>query len=85
MHTEPEHRGVEEAWPWRHAWRWRDGELFIVLEDDVELSRHWYRAAVNMWQRYGSHRHLAGLTLEYPAFVVTGEEQPIQNISSRVR
>ena len=56
-----------------------------MLEDDVELSRHWYRAAVNMWQRYGSHRHLAGLTLEYPAFVVTGEEQPIQNISSRVR
>ena len=27
------------------------GELFIVLEDDVELSRHWYRATVNMWQR----------------------------------
>ena len=29
----------------------RDGELFIVLEDDTELSPLWYRAMVNMWQR----------------------------------
>ena len=35
--------------------------------------------------RYGSHPHLAGITLEYPAFVITGPEQPLQNISSRVR
>ena len=48
---EPEHRGIDEAWPWRHAWAWTQGELFIVLEDDVEVSRHWYRATVNMWQR----------------------------------
>ena len=51
IHVEPEHRGIDEAWPWRHAWAWTTGELFIVLEDDVELSRHWYRATVNMWQR----------------------------------
>ena len=51
IHVEPEHRGIDEAWPWRHAWAWTRGELFIVLEDDVEVSRHWYRATVNMWQR----------------------------------
>ena len=42
-------RGVMEAW--RHAWTWRDRELFIVIEDDVEMSPHWYRALVNSWQR----------------------------------
>ena len=42
-------RGVMEAW--RHAWTWRDKELFIVIEDDVEMSPHWYRALVNSWQR----------------------------------
>ena len=72
IHIEPEHRGIDDAWPWRHAWTprqdiklikackiiiliivIRDGELFIVLEDDTELSPHWYRALVNMWQRSG--------------------------------
>ena len=33
-----------------------DGELFIVLEDDTELSPLWYRAMVNMWQRSGISR-----------------------------
>ena len=79
-----------------------DGELFIVLEDDTELSPLWYRAMVNMWQRsgnlkaedpkhgdddcrYGSNPHMAGVTLEWPAWVIAGDSGPIQNISSRVR
>ena len=64
-------RGIVNAWPWRHAWRWREGELFIVtsdiwlantcnadlwlvqvLEDDAEMSPHWYRALVNMWAKW---------------------------------
>ena len=38
---------------WRRAATWRARELFVVLEDDVSLSAHWYRATVNMWQKYG--------------------------------
>ena len=43
-----ENKGLSGAW--RDAWTWRDRELFIIIEDDVEMSPHWYRAAVNMWQ-----------------------------------
>ena len=39
------------AWPWRHAWRWRESELFLVVEDDAELSPLWYRATVNLWTK----------------------------------
>ena len=38
---------------WREAWRWRERELFIVIEDDVEMSVWWYRALANLWTRYG--------------------------------
>ena len=38
---------------WRDAWSWRERELFVVIEDDVEMSVWWYRAAVNMWTKYG--------------------------------
>ena len=33
--------GIMEAW--RNAWSWKEGELFIVIEDDVEMSPHWYK------------------------------------------
>ena len=32
-------QGIMEAW--RKAWTWKDNELFIVIEDDVEMSPHW--------------------------------------------
>ena len=32
--------GIMEAW--RNAWSWKEKELFIVIEDDVEMSPHWY-------------------------------------------
>ena len=44
-------RGMMSAW--QRAWTWRDNELFIIIEDDVEMSPHWYRATVNMWRKYG--------------------------------
>ena len=31
--------GIMEAW--RNAWSWKEKELFIVIEDDVEMSPHW--------------------------------------------
>ena len=34
--------GIMEAW--RNAWSWKDKELFIVIEDDVEMSPQWYTA-----------------------------------------
>ena len=42
---------------WREAWRWRERELFIVIEDDVEMSVWWYRALANLWTRYGDRWH----------------------------
>ena len=52
-------RGVANAWPWRHAWRWRESELFLVVEDDAELSPLWYRATVNLWTKvqYSTVQH----------------------------
>ena len=44
-------QGIMNAW--KHAWSWRDRELFIIIEDDVEMSAWWYRAIVNMWTKYG--------------------------------
>ena len=34
--------GIMEAW--RNAWSWKERELFIVIEDDVEMSPQWYKA-----------------------------------------
>ena len=48
IHQSQENKGLSASW--REAWTWRDRELFVILEDDVEVSAHWYRAAVNMWQ-----------------------------------
>ena len=48
IHQSQENKGLSGSW--REAWTWRDRELFVILEDDVEVSAHWYRAAVNMWQ-----------------------------------
>ena len=32
--------------------------MFIVIEDDVEMSVMWYRALVNMWTAYGDRWQL---------------------------
>ena len=48
IHQSQENKGLSGSW--REAWTCRDRELFVILEDDVEVSAHWYRAAVNMWQ-----------------------------------
>ena len=39
----------------------------------------------NDYVRYGAHPHLSGLTLEWPAWVIMADTEPVQNISSRVR
>ena len=36
---EKTNRGIMSAW--RRAWQWRDREMFIVIEDDVEMSVWW--------------------------------------------
>ena len=51
VREERENLGIMKAWA--QAWTWRDREIFVVIEDDVEMSPHWYRAAVNMWRKYG--------------------------------
>ena len=48
---------------WRDAWTWRDREMFIIVEDDAELSSHWYRWLVNTWNKYGERPELAAVSL----------------------
>ena len=56
-------RGLLGAW--QRAWSWRDQELFVIIEDDVEMSPHWYRATVNMWRKYGDRCTEQNRTVQY--------------------
>jgi len=58
---------------WRNAWTWKDNELFIVLEDDVELSPHWYRALVYAWLKYDKLPEIAGVGLQKETYVWAAE------------
>ena len=60
--------GVMEAW--KNAWSWEDNELFVVIEDDVEMSPHWFRALSNFWLKYGGREDLAGVGLHLQEYVV---------------
>ena len=53
MSTLPGSANLGLSGAWREAWRWREREMFIVIEDDVEMSVWWYRAIANLWTRYG--------------------------------
>ena len=55
-------QGLVEAW--RNAWRFKADELFVVMEDDAEVSPHWFRWLVNTWLRYGDREDLAGVGLQ---------------------
>ena len=82
---EKDHKGIENGYAWSNAWSWRDKELFIILEDDVELSPHWYRALVNMWTKYFNHPHASGISLQHQTFTaVAGSASNNVNISDRV-
>ena len=67
--TSDTNMGIMAAW--REAWSWRDREMFIVIEDDVEMSVFWYRALVNMWLAYGDRwaairYHIVSLSSIFP-------------------
>ena len=68
---------------WRRAWTWRNKELLIIIEDDVEMSTHWYRALVNMWRKYGTQEELAGVGLQRQTFVTDGRHN--EDIGARVK
>ena len=53
-----ENLGIMEVW--RRAWTWKQGELFIVIEDDVEMSVQWFRSLVAAWTVYADLPELAG-------------------------
>ena len=48
---------------WREAWLPRPSEMFILVEDDAELGRHWYRWLVTVWRRYGARPEVAAVSL----------------------
>ena len=66
-----ENLGIMEVW--RRAWAWREGELFVVIEDDVEMSPHWYRALASAWTTYSHLPELAGVGLQKQTFVAAGQ------------
>ena len=68
---------------WRHAWSWRDKELFIVIEDDAEMSAWWYRALSNYWRKYGDKEYIVGVGLQKMEHTVT--ETKYTNITDLVR
>lgn len=63
--------GIMEAW--RNAWSWKEQELFIVIEDDVEMSPQWYRALVYAWFKYARLPEMAGVGLQKQTFVAAGK------------
>lgn len=78
--TSDTNRGIMAAW--REAWSWRNKEMFIVIEDDVEMSLMWYRALVNMWTAYGDRDYIAGIGLQNQKVTVVAPFQ--QNITDTI-
>ena len=74
-------QGVMGAW--RDAWSWRDGELFVIIEDDVEMSPWWYRALSSFWRKYGHREDIAGVGLQNQEFIV--KDSTPRNLSNIVK
>jgi len=74
-----QNQGALESW--RNAWNWRDNELFVILEDDNEVSPHWYRWLTNMWLSYAEKDDIAAICLEKPSFTL---HHGIMDVSSLV-
>eukprot|EP00937_MAST-01D_sp_MAST-1D-sp2_P004561 g4561.t1 len=53
--------GLRKAW--LDAWQVQTGNA-IVLEDDIELSTHWYAYLKGAWQAYGARHDIAGISLQ---------------------
>jgi len=49
---------------WRNAWKPKERELAVILEDDAEVSVHWYRWLANMWLAYGGRDDIAAISLQ---------------------
>ena len=61
---------------WRNAWTWKPDELFLILEDDGEVSPHWYRVIVNTWLVYGEREDLAAISLQKQTVNLGNTDQP---------
>ena len=44
-------------------------QLFVVIENDVEMSPHWFHALSNLWLKYGGRDDLAGVGLHLQKYV----------------
>ena len=62
-------KGLRDSW--FNAWRPNGitSEHAVILEDDIELSRDWYKWLTAAWNAYGSRDDLAGISLQRQAFV----------------
>ena len=82
VQEERENLGIMRAWA--QAWTWRDREIFVIIEDDVEMSPHWYRAAANMW-RWDSIIQTSNFLNSFCCVGSTGTESISQVWASRTR
>ena len=47
-------------------------EKFIILEDDIILSPHWFTWLMAMWKNYGDENNLAGISLQRQTLIPKG-------------
>eukprot|EP00963_Diacronema_lutheri_P013084 scaffold2257_cov424-Pavlova_lutheri.AAC.4 len=61
-------KGLARAW--YDAWRPKTSNARgIIFEDDILLSKFWYRWLANAWARYGTCKCLAGISLQRQTLV----------------
>lgn len=63
-----ENEGALEAW--KSVWSWKENELFMMVEDDAELSPFWYRWLAHAWHAYGGRDDMAAIYLYKQSYVV---------------
>ena len=68
---------------WKSVWSWKENELFIMIEDDAELSPYWYLWLSNAWHAYGKRDDMAAISLYKQTYVVWPKPDMV-DISSMV-
>jgi len=76
-------KGLRDSW--FEAWHPQAHERAIILEDDIKLSKEWYKWLKAAWQSYGDRTDLAGISLQRQTLVpkhpshqneITNEHEP---------
>jgi len=60
-------KGLRDSW--FHVWHPQNYERAVILEDDIKLSREWYKWLKLAWESYGDRTDLAGISLQRQTLV----------------